>query len=223
MTAAGGERGATGAMNAGDPSGHPSGQPMFLETVSPAGPMVAAERVADPLVERCRSGDAAAWRALSERHFDFAYRTARRLGLPEGDGEDAVQEAFAVAFQRLGQFQGGRFSTWLFRIVANVVSAKLRRRRVRDFFSGLLSVAGEELGPSPEGQLEARRTLVEVQAILRALPREKREVFALHELEGLTHEEIAELVGAKVETVRTRLFYARREFERRARRLRAEP
>jgi RNA polymerase sigma-70 factor (ECF subfamily) len=146
---------------------------------------------AEPWVQRCRDGDGAAWRALYDAHFDFAWRTARRLGLPEADVEDAVQEAFEVVFHRLGDFQGGRFSTWLFRIVANVV--------------------------------EARSTLATVQAILQKLSREKREVFALHEVEGRTHEEIADLVDAKVETVRTRLFYARREFEQHARRMGVEP
>jgi RNA polymerase sigma-70 factor (ECF subfamily) len=196
---------------------------MFLETLTEAGEMTSDSPEVDPLVERCRGGDRAAWRALYEGHFDFAYRTARRLGLPDADVEDAVQEAFEVAFHRLGHFQAGRFSTWLYRIVANLVSARLRRRRVRDFFGQFLSAGADDEGPSHEGRVEARRTLTEVQAILRTLPREKREVFALHEIEGLTHEQIAELVGAKIETVRTRLFYARREFERRARRLGVEP
>jgi RNA polymerase sigma-70 factor (ECF subfamily) len=177
----------------------------------------------DPLVERCRDGDGAAWRALYDAHFDFAWRSARRLGLPEADTEDAVQEAFEVVFRRLPDFTGGRFSTWLFRIVANVVAARLRRRRVRDFFGGLLSASQSEVGPAPEPRLEARRTLVAVESVLRKLSRDKREVFALHEVEGRSHEEIAELVNAKVETVRTRLFYARRDFERHARRLGVEP
>jgi RNA polymerase sigma-70 factor (ECF subfamily) len=178
---------------------------------------------AEPWVQRCRDGDGAAWRALYDAHFDFAWRTARRLGLPEADVEDAVQEAFEVVFHRLGDFQGGRFSTWLFRIVANVVAARLRRRRVRDFFGGLLKASHHDQAPSDERRVEARSTLATVQAILQKLSREKREVFALHEVEGRTHEEIADLVDAKVETVRTRLFYARREFEQHARRMGVEP
>jgi RNA polymerase sigma-70 factor, ECF subfamily len=178
---------------------------------------------ADELVERCRAGTPSAWRELYDGHFDFAYRTARRLGLPDADVEDAVQEAFEVAFNRLGDFRRGRFSTWLFRIVANIVAARIRRRRVRDFFGSILLASADETDPSPEGRVSARRTLSIVQSILRALPREKREVFALHEIEGLSHQQIADLVGARVETVRTRLFYARREFERRARRLGIEP
>lgn len=174
------------------------------------------------LVERCRAGDERAWRALYDQHFDFAWRTARRLGLPEADAEDAVQESFQVAWQQLHTFSWGRFTTWLYRIVANVVSARLRRHRVRDVFSGLFG-RGEESPDTIDGRLEARHTLRTVERILRKLSREKREAFALFEIEGLSHEQIAELTGARVETVRTRLFYARREFQALARELGVEP
>jgi len=176
---------------------------------------------AQALVERCKAGDEAAWRALYDGHFDFAWRTARRLGVPEADVEDAVQESFHIAWQQLHTFSWGRFSTWLYRIVANVVSAKLRRRRVREVFAGLFGRA--EPVESVEGRLEARHTLRVVETILRTLSRDKREAFALFEIEGLTHEQIAELTGARVETVRTRLFYARREFAELARQQGVEP
>jgi RNA polymerase sigma-70 factor (ECF subfamily) len=177
----------------------------------------------DPLVERCRSGEGGAWKALYDAHFDFAYRTARRLGLPDADVEDAVQEAYEVAFRRLPDFQHGRFATWLYRIVANVVAARLRKRKVREFFAELLGASHTDEVDSHANRVEARQTLVQVRGILQKLSREKREAFALHELEGLSHEEIAELVGVKAETIRTRLFYARREFERHAQRLGVEP
>ena len=165
----------------------------------------------DALVEACRAGDRGAWKKLYETHFDFAWRTARRLGLPEADVEDAVQDAFRIAWEQLDRFTWGRFTTWLYRIVANVVSERLRRARVRDFFGALL---GRREPSSVEAHVEARSTLRRVDQVLRKLSREKREVFALFEIEGLTHQEIAELTGVKVETIRTRLHYARRDFER---------
>jgi len=176
------------------------------------------------LIARCQAGDRAAWHELFDTHFDFAWRTARRLGLSEADAEDAAQEAFQVAFQRLHAFNWGQFSTWLYRIVSNIVSNRLRRHRVREVFSALLLRRTDDaLAPSVHGQVEARLTLQQVEAILRRLPRAKREVFALSELEGLSQQEIAGLTGAKPETVRSRLFYARREFEMHARRLGVEP
>src|SRR5687768_6057774 len=90
-------------------------------------------------VALCREGNVSAWKKLYDGHFDFAYRSARRLGAPDGEVEDVVHEAFEIAFHKLHNFHGGLFSTWLFRIVANLVSARLRKRRVRDFFHGLWS------------------------------------------------------------------------------------
>ncbi len=209
-------------MNARRPSGHSESDHPVLAT-STSQPLELPSDLAGgtTLVDRCRAGDESAWRSLYDEHFDFAWRTARRLGLPEADVEDAVQESFQVAWQQLHTFSWGRFSTWLYRIVANVVSVKLRRRRVRDVFSSLFGRA--EPLDSMEGRVEARHTLRVVEAILRKLSREKREAFALFEIEGLTHEQIAELTGARVETVRTRLFYARREFAQLAREQGVEP
>lgn len=184
-------------------------------TQAPEFPMTSGE--ADPLVAACRAGEEGAWKALYEAHFDFAWRTARRLGLPEADVEDAVQDAFRIAWEQLDRFTWGRFTTWLYSIVANVVSERLRRTRVREFFGSLLGRPA--IDSSLEAQVEARSTLRLVDQVLRKLSREKREVFALFEIEGLTHQEIAELTGVKVETIRTRLHYARRDFERLAEKL----
>lgn len=167
----------------------------------------------DPLVEACRDGQPGAFRALYNAHFDFAWRTARRLGLPEADVDDAVQDAFRIAWQQLDRFTWGRFTTWLYRIVANVVSERLRRRRVREFFGGIFGNA-EKHDSSLEARVEARQSLKLVEQALRKLSREKREAFALFEIEGLSHQEIADLTGAKVETIRTRVHYARKDFER---------
>lgn len=161
--------------------------------------------------------DTAAWKRLYDAHFDFAYRTARRLGAPQGEVEDVVHEVFEIAFQKLSHFQHGLFTTWLYRIIANVVSARLRKRRVRDFFHGLWASGNEQASDSLEADVAARQTLEKVADVLRKLSAPKREVFALHELEGLSHEEIAGLIGCKVETVRSRLHYARKDFEKLAR------
>jgi RNA polymerase sigma-70 factor (ECF subfamily) len=178
----------------------------------------------DPLVEACRDGRPGAFRALYEANFDFAWRTARRLGLPEADVDDAVQDAFRIAWEQLDRFTWGRFTTWFYRIISNVVSERLRRARVRDFFGGLLGRASrEDDDGSMQAQVEARHSLRAVERVLRKLSHEKREVFALFEFEGLSHQEIAELTGVKIETVRTRLHYARKDFERLADELGVSP
>lgn len=165
------------------------------------------------LVDRCRAGESSAWRELYAQHFDFAWRMARRLGAPSADVEDIVQEAFTIAHLKLGDFREGRFSTWLFRIVANLVSGRRRRQKVRDFFAGLVGGRDEAHAPELEPQVGARLALAKLERLLEKLAPKKREAFALHELEGLSHEAISELVGAPVATVRTRLFHARAELE----------
>ncbi len=168
-------------------------------------------------VALCREGNVSAWKRLYDGSFDFAYRTAHRLGAPQGEVEDVVHESFEIAFQKLSHFTHGLFTTWLYRIIANVVSARLRKRRVRDFFHGLWATHQEPVSDSLEATVAARQTLGKVSEVMRKLSAEKREVFALHQLEGLSHEEIAQLIGCKVETVRTRLHYARKDFEKLAR------
>ena len=170
------------------------------------------------LVGRCRGGDAIAWRALYEAHFDFVYRISRRLGVPEAELDDVVQETFLVAFRRLDQFESGRFSTWLFRIASNVASGRHRRRRVREAFASLFGSDPEEPAVrGPDLDFEAREAKEHVGRVLSRMAPKKREVFALFELEGLSGDEVAERVGCKVDTVWTRLHYARKDFERIAR------
>lgn len=170
------------------------------------------------LVARCRAREESAWKALHDAHFDFVWRVARRLGTPPDELEDACQETFLVVFQKIDQFQGGQFSTWLYRITANVVSGRHRRRRVRRALKALLGAGPEAAGArSAQQQLEAREAGQQVANVLEALAPKKREVFALFELEGLSGEEIAKLVGCGVGTVWTRLHHARKDFERIAR------
>jgi RNA polymerase sigma-70 factor (ECF subfamily) len=140
---------------------------------------------------------------------------ARRLGTPPSELDDVCQEVFVVLFKKLGDFQHGRFTTWLYRIVANVVSDRHRRRRFREALHGLAeALLPTALAPSrtPETDLQEQDAQSTVSRVLSRMAPKKREVFALYELEELSGEEIAERVGCKVETVWTRLHYARKEF-----------
>jgi RNA polymerase sigma-70 factor (ECF subfamily) len=154
---------------------------------------------------------------IYQAHFDFVYRLAARLGGPHVDAEDAAQEVFLVVSRRLHTFDGTSLvTTWLYGITLNVTRSLRRRNRLRHFFERdeahappvdppLVSVDRAEL-------LEAHRI---ANQILDKMAPKKREVFILAEFEELSCEEIAQIVGAKTETVWSRLHYARREFERR--------
>jgi RNA polymerase sigma-70 factor (ECF subfamily) len=174
----------------------------------------------DGLVERCRVRDESAWRELYDGHFEFVHRVAFRLGTPTAELDDVVQDVFVIAYRRLDQFDHGRFSTWLYRICANVVSSRHRHRRVRRLFAAwlpwTLQPASSE---APTRALERTATEAAVQRVLEAMSPKKREVLVLFELEELPAREIAERVGCPESTVFTRLHHARLEFKKQARRL----
>jgi len=168
------------------------------------------------LVRRCRAGDERAFELLFRRHgaqvSGLVYRT---LG-PSPEQEDLVQEVFLQVVRSLGTFRAeARFSTWLYRVAMNVVLMHLRSagRRPRLVDEELASPA-LDAAPSAHEALETRQRVAAFYRLLARLSDKKRVVFVLHELEGLTPARIAEIVGAPVLTVRTRLFYARRELGR---------
>lgn len=169
------------------------------------------------LLARCRAGEAHAWKQLYDAHFSFVERICRRLGIPDAELDDVVQETFVIAFKKLGAFREGRLTTWLYRIAANVVSSRHRRKRIRSALLGLFSSAEPPPAAPADQEYDAREAQAAVAAVLERMAPKKREVFALFELDGMSGEEIAERVGCKVETVWSRLHYAREDFERIAR------
>ena len=166
----------------------------------------------DDLVERARTGDRAAFRELFRKHrADVARLVFRMLG-PNADIEDLVQEVFLQVHRSLGDFKGqSKFSTWLHRVTVNVVLMCRRAARSRPVFSGEISDAEPDRGLLPDEDASRHRRLEAFRRVLDRLPEKKRTVFVLHEIEGLPPAEIAVIVDAPVLTVRTRLFYARRE------------
>jgi RNA polymerase sigma-70 factor (ECF subfamily) len=154
-------------------------------------------------------------------HFDFVYRSAARLGGPGFDAEDAAQEVFVVVARRLHTFDGSsRVTTWLFGITLNVVRAQRRRARIRSLWEKKEADHERHIGPQivSVDRAEVREAHRIAYEILDKIAPKKREVFILAELEGLGCEEIAQIVDAKVETVWSRLHYARTEFAERVER-----
>ena len=153
--------------------------------------------------------------AVYRENFDFVYRKAARLGGPGLDADDAAQEVFLVVARKLHTYDGSSLvTTWLYGITHNVVRAMRRRLRVRRLFEHDEDAAVDVPVRSVDRVevMQAHRIAYE---ILEKLAPKKREVFILAEFEDLTCEEIAQLVGAKTETVWSRLHYARQEFSKR--------
>lgn len=168
------------------------------------------------LVRRCQAGDERAFERLFQRHRGSVTRLVYRMLGPSAELEDLVQEVFLQVLRSLHGFRDeARFSTWLYRVALNVV---LMHRRAAGRRPRLVDEAKAEpaidVAPSAHEALETRRRAEAFHALLARLSEKKRTVFVLHELEGLTPARIGEIVGAPVLTVRTRLFYARRELER---------
>jgi RNA polymerase sigma-70 factor (ECF subfamily) len=161
------------------------------------------------------------WAEFYETHFEFIWRSLRRLGVPESSVDDAAQEVFLVVFRRLETFEGrSSLKTWLFGVALRV--ARRFAQRLRSDQSDELSdslVDSETLGQEDSlARSEAVRTLY---AILSRFDHEKRAVFVMSELEQMTAPEIAELSGTTLNTVYSRLRAARRDFDAALKRLHA--
>jgi RNA polymerase sigma-70 factor (ECF subfamily) len=170
-----------------------------------------AER--DDLVCRSQQGDRNAFTLLFRRHKADVARLVFRMIGPSADAEDVIQEVFLQVHRSLGEFRGqAKFSTWLHRVTVNVVLMVRRAAKSRPVFSGEAPSDREpDAGIWPDEDAARRRRIEAFRRLLDRLPEKKRTVFVLHELEGMSPAEIGEIVEAPVLTVRTRLFYARRE------------
>lgn len=148
-------------------------------------------------------------------HVDFVWRMLCRSGLPEADARDACQEVFLTIHRALPDFEGrSSMSTWVFTICRSV--ARDFRNRAHRRHEVLRDELGDEVDPGkvPFAILEERRRLSVLMTILDQLEETQREVFVLHELEGLDGPAIAEWVGVPVATVYSRLRLARQAFQR---------
>lgn len=174
------------------------------------------------LLERCRQGDQAAFRQLFLLYSPTVLRLVARMLGHHADVEDTVQEVFLQVHRSLKDFRGdAKFSTWLHRVTVNVVLMARRAAQSRPTFA--LAPPDDALrddGLWPDEDAARHLRLRAFQRCVDRLSEKKRTVFLLHELEGLPAAEIAEIVGAPVLTVRTRLFYARQEL---AEEMRREP
>ncbi|GHG43627.1 MULTISPECIES: RNA polymerase sigma factor [Amycolatopsis] len=168
------------------------------------------------LLARAADGDATAFGALVREHTPRMYRVALRITGSAAEAEDVVQEAWLAAWRSLAGFrQESAVSTWLYRVVTNSALAVLRRRRPTVSLddpapqstvdSALLAAAV----PGPEGRVVRAE---EVDAVLRAVGRlevSQRVPLVLRELEGLSYEEVAEVLDVNVTALRSRLHRAR--------------
>jgi RNA polymerase sigma-70 factor (ECF subfamily) len=168
------------------------------------------------LIQQAKQGDVTAFNGLVMHYQSLAYNVAYRImGEPQA-AEDATQEAFISAYKALNRFRGGSFKAWLMRIVTNSCYDELRRRKRRPQSS--LDELTEDneafafLRSKAEGPEDYQQQVELVQAIencLQTLPDDQRVTAVLCDIEGYNYNEIADIEGISLGTVKSRISRAR--------------
>jgi len=151
------------------------------------------------------------WEEIVRDHSARVYRLAYRLTGNPHDAEDLTQDVFVRVFRSLHRFQPGTFEGWLHRITTNLfLDGARRRQKIR--FDGLADGAAERLKsawPTPSEMLADADLDHDVAAALAALPPDFRAAVVLCDIEGLTYEEISDVLDIKIGTVRSRIHRGR--------------
>jgi RNA polymerase sigma-70 factor (ECF subfamily) len=170
------------------------------------------------LAGRVASGDVAAFEALMRRYNRRLFRLARATLRDDAEAEDALQEAYLLAYRRIAQFRGeAALSTWLSRLVLNECLGRLRRNRRRDNVVPIVAPPADmdmdAMTPSPDDGPDRAAVRAEMRSLIERkldeLPDAFRAVFVLRCVEELTVEETAASLGLPEATVRSRHFRAR--------------
>lgn len=177
----------------------------------------------DELVLKAQQGDVHAFDQLVERYHPKIYGLTYNMTSNREDAEDLTQEIFVKAFEALPRFKGkSSFYTWLYRIGVNkTINYRKKRNRKRalslDSFDQEVKMDEAYHDLTAKGSPLRSISLSELQKklneALQKLSEKHRTVVVMHDMQGIPHEEIAKIVGASVGTVRSRLFYARRQMQ----------
>ena len=176
--------------------------------------MRSAESLAEEqvLVREVQAGDERAFGTLVDRYLETAYATALSVLRDAHDAEDAVQNAFIRALERIDQLKpGSPFGPWFYRVLRSTCLNLRRREALRTHEEIPVSAAG---GRDPESDLHRELTRHKVMTALAELPEMQRLAVTLYDLEGYSHQEIAEILGIAVGTSRAHVHHARRALRR---------
>jgi RNA polymerase sigma factor (sigma-70 family) len=191
------------------------------ETVDAAPAKSAADE--QELVLRSKRGDLEAYDELVKRFQERIYATVYHMTANHEDANDLAQEAFIKAFQAIKTFKGGSsFYTWVYRIAVNKTINFLKQRKNRTQMSlndldfnaehdpDLVALISDK---TPRRDAALTELQEKLNAAMQKLSEHHRLVVTLHDVQGLSHEEIADIMGCNVGTVRSRLFYARQQLQ----------
>ncbi len=167
---------------------------------------------ADPWVERAQAGETGAFEEIYRQHVGRVYALCLRMSGDPGEAAELVQDAFVRAWEKLDTFHGSSaFSSWLHRLTVNVVLGRWRARgRQRERVVAIDELTGDGCAGRDALQVPERRTTIDLERAIAALPTGARTVFVLHDVEGYGHKEIAEMTGLATGTCKAQLHRARR-------------
>ena len=178
---------------------------------------------AKPLVERARNKDLDAYNQLFEEYYSRIYSLIYNMTSNKEDTEDLVSEVFMKAYQSLDKFQGkSSFYTWIYRIAINRTINYVKKRKRRSALSlneidhgverddSYIELSSKE---SPFRDTAINELQENLNIALQTLSEKHRAVVVLHDIQGIPHDKIAEMLGVSSGTVRSRLFYARQQLQ----------
>jgi len=189
-----------------------------------------SEKLSDSvLVQRFQEGDESAFDGLVERHAAKAYQIAYGVLGDKQDAEEVAQDVFVRVYRALGRFRGdSEFSTWMYRIAMNLARNKYRWNKSRGAQRHLSIDApiegrnGSELRlelpaekPAPDEEVSLAEFKADISTQLETLPPLYREVLVLRNVKDMSYERIADLLGCKLGTIKSRIARAREELRRR--------
>ena len=180
------------------------------------------------LVQRARSGDERAFRLLVERYQKKVYAVALAMVKDREEAMDVVQEAFVKVHRSLESFKAdATFYTWLYRITVNVCIDVIRRRGAmrsdsvefderigHDLAEANLGAVSSQLGSNPEKSVLQHELGQKIQEALEQIPEKHRAILLLRELDGLSYEELSQVLEIPKGTVMSRLFHARAKVQK---------
>jgi len=170
----------------------------------------------EEIIARAVAGDLAAFNQLVLAYQNLAYSVAYRTLQDDATAADVVQESFIKAYRGIGAFQGGSFKSWIIRIVANTCYDLLRTRqhKLTDSLDDLIE--REEYTPhlvdpadNPHAHVERMELNALIERSFQALPPDQRLVLTLCDVHGYAYDEIAEMTGVPMGTVKSRINRAR--------------
>jgi RNA polymerase sigma factor (sigma-70 family) len=175
------------------------------------------------LVKQARQGDLGAYDQLVRRYQERIYATIYHMTSNHEDANDLAQEAFIKAFHALKSFKGGSsFYTWVYRIAVNKTINFLKQRKNKTHLSlddldfnaehdpDLVALISEK---TPRREINLAELQEKLNEAMQKLSEPHRLVVTLHDVQGLSHDEIAKIMDCNIGTVRSRLFYARQQLQ----------